>query len=129
VEGEAALEGHAVVRLSGGAYRNHSTRPGYDYRAARITALLAAPWGTRTLLGHAALAHQTVRHADPGDVRVTPTDHDTGALIALQLHQPLDPGRGLIVRLEWSRTEAGVRNDFHHRLGLGVQYTFRRGPS
>lgn len=120
-----SMEGPTVVRMSAGLAWNDSRLPAYDFRSARLAAVVAAPWGTGTVQGYGALTHQTYLNPGPEDARVAPSDQDRGSILALQFTRPLSGTRALMLRAEWSRAETGFRNDFYQRFGTSMQINFR----
>jgi len=111
--------------MSAGLAWNDSRLPAYDFRSARLAAVVATPWGTGTIQGYGALTHQTYLNPGPEDDRVAPSDQDRGSILALQFTRPLSGTRALMLRAEWSRAETGFRNDFYQRFGTSLQFTFR----
>jgi len=120
-----SMEGRTVLRMSAGLAWNDSRLPAYDFRSARLAAVVATPWGTGTIQGYGALTHQTYLNPGPEDDRVAPSDQDRGSILALQFTRPLSGTRALMLRAEWSRAETGFRNDFYQRFGTSLQFTFR----
>jgi hypothetical protein len=125
IDADASFEGRVVARLSAGVARNDSRLPAYDYRSARVAAVLSAPWGGGSVQGYGAFTYNAYRNPGPEDDRVAPADQATGSILALQYARPLTPSRTLALRAEWSRSEAGFGSDFHNRVGTSVQLSFR----
>jgi len=120
-----SLEGRALVRLTAAVAWNDSRLQAYDYRSERATVVLALPWRGGSILAYGALSHRTYMNPGSEDVRVAPSDQDTGSILVFQLTRPADKTHVVTFRAEWSRTNTGFRNDFYQRLGISAQLGFR----
>lgn len=126
LELNGSLEGAFVAHLSLGGSWNQSRIPAYDFWLGRTALLLSAPWGRGSLQGYVALAHQVYLNPGPKDARVAPSDQDSGSVLAFQYALPVDPTHLLAIRVGWSRSQTGFRNDFYERFGVSVHLAFRR---
>lgn len=122
---DGSVEGRMVLRVSAGLAWNDSRLPAYDYRSGRAALVLSAPWGRNSVQAYGALAHQSYLNPGPEDLRVAPSDQDTGSILAVQVNRPWGPSRALTLRAEWSRSVTGFANDFYQRFGTSVQVAFR----
>jgi hypothetical protein len=125
LDADASVEGRMVLRASAGVAWNQSPDPAYDFRTQRLALALSVPRGNGSVQAYGALAHQTYLNPGAEGARVAPSDHDTGSILALQYTLPLDAGRVLAIRTDWSRSVTGFSDDFYQRVGVAVQIGFR----
>lgn len=125
MEADWSLEGPLVARFSAGLARNHSRLEAYDYNSGRAAVILSAPVGNGSLQGYGLMARQSYLDSGAVGQAALRSDQETGSVLALQYTQPLGLSRAVTFRAEWSRSETGIRDDFYHRFGTSVQFTFK----
>ncbi|MFO7893191.1 MAG: hypothetical protein R6U63_05625 [Longimicrobiales bacterium] len=122
---EGTLERTFVAGVSAGWSWSRSTLPAYDFHSARAALVLSAPWGRGSVQAYGALATQRYLNPGPEELRVAPSDRDSGSMVSLRYARPLDAHRTLVLRGAWSRSVTGFHDEFYHRFGTSLQLTFR----